>query len=86
MIQARQFDPFDILANLIGSAGALVLCTWYHKRMLERKRQARKYQPVPTGEDADIDANVDVGEEMEDLEAGRVDEDENQEQDIGDAR
>lgn len=54
--------------------------------MLERKRQARKYQPVPTGEDADIDANVDVGEEMEDLEAGRVDEDENQEQDIGDAR
>lgn len=54
--------------------------------MLERKRHARKYQPVPTGEDADIDADVDAGEEMEDLEAGRVDEDENQEQDIGDVR
>lgn len=86
MIQTREFDPFDILANLIGSTSALVLCTWYHKRMLERKRQSRKYQPVPTNEDADIGADVDAGEEMEDLEAGRVDEDENQEQDIGDVR
>lgn len=86
MVQTRHFDPFDILANLIGSAGALILCTWYHKRMLERKRQTRKYQPVPTGEDAGIDADVGAGEEMEDLEAGRVEESENQEQDIGDAR
>lgn len=86
LIQTRQFDPFHILANLIGSAGALILSTWYHKRMLERKRQARKYQPVPTGEDADTDADLGAGEEMEDLEAGGVEEDENQEQDIGDAR
>lgn len=85
-MQIREFDPFDILANLIGSASALILCTWYHKRMLERKRQARKYQPVPTGEDADLDTDVNAGEEMEDMEAGRVGEDETQEQDIGDAK
>lgn len=54
--------------------------------MLERKRQARKYQLVPTGEDADVDGDLDAGEEMEDLEAGRVEEGENEEQDIGDAR
>ncbi|KAH8151658.1 uncharacterized protein LAJ45_04280 [Morchella importuna] len=79
---SRQFDPFDILANLVGSVGALLLSTWYHKRMLERKRQAKKYQLVP-GEDAG------EGEEMEDLEAGRVDAnggDEDGEQDIGDTK
>lgn len=50
--------------------------------MLERKRQAKKYQLVP-GEDAG------EGEEMEDLEAGRVDAnggDEDGEQDIGDTK
>ncbi|EEP82621.1 conserved hypothetical protein [Uncinocarpus reesii 1704] len=37
----RSFDPFDILANIIGSLAAVGLCTWYHKRMLERKRKSR---------------------------------------------
>lgn len=37
----RSFDPFDILANMVGSLGAIGLCTWYHKRMLERRRKAR---------------------------------------------
>lgn len=37
----RSFDPFDILANIVGSLGAIGLCTWYHKRMLERRRKAR---------------------------------------------
>ena len=37
----RSFDPFDILANVVGSLGAIGLCTWYHKRMLERRRKAR---------------------------------------------
>lgn len=54
--------------------------------MLERKRNAKKYQAVPTGEDADFDADVEVGEEMEDLETGPVDENEHEEQDIGDAK
>ncbi|KAL2868229.1 VanZ family protein [Aspergillus lucknowensis] len=37
----RSFDPFDILANVVGSAGAVGLCSWYHRRMLERRRKAR---------------------------------------------
>ncbi|KAL2367569.1 hypothetical protein RJ035_001456 [Blastomyces gilchristii] len=37
----RSFDPFDVLANIVGSLGAVGLCTWYHKRMLERRRKAR---------------------------------------------
>jgi VanZ family protein len=37
----RSFDPFDILANVVGSLGAVGLCSWYHRRMLERRRKAR---------------------------------------------
>ncbi|EAW09676.1 VanZ family protein [Aspergillus clavatus NRRL 1] len=37
----RAFDPFDLVANLIGSLGAVGLCSWYHRRMLERRRKAR---------------------------------------------
>lgn len=37
----RSFDPFDLLANIVGSVGAIGLCSWYHRRMLERRRKAR---------------------------------------------
>lgn len=37
----RLFDPFDILANVVGSVGAIGICGWYHRRMLERRRQVR---------------------------------------------
>ncbi|EGC40763.1 VanZ domain-containing protein [Histoplasma capsulatum var. duboisii H88] len=37
----RSFDPFDVLSNIVGSLCAVSLCTWYHKRMLERRRKAR---------------------------------------------
>lgn len=37
----RAFDPFDVLANVVGSLGAIGMCTWYHKRMIERRRSAR---------------------------------------------
>ncbi|KAK1831280.1 hypothetical protein QBC39DRAFT_352229 [Podospora conica] len=57
----REFDLFDIAANVVGSLGALGACSWYHKRMLERKR-TRKYTAVPGEEGAE-------GEE-EDLELG----------------
>ncbi|KAI9757639.1 MAG: hypothetical protein M4579_003363 [Chaenotheca gracillima] len=50
----RVFDPYDILANLVGSLCALGLCSWYHKRMLERKRQAKNYQAVPGEEDLEL--------------------------------
>ncbi|KAK2754065.1 hypothetical protein FQN54_007234 [Arachnomyces sp. PD_36] len=37
----RSFDIFDIIANIVGSLGAVGLCSWYHRRMLERRRKAR---------------------------------------------
>jgi VanZ family protein len=37
----RSFDPFDVLANIVGSLGAVGLCSWYHRRMLDRRRKAR---------------------------------------------
>lgn len=37
----RDFDPFDIVANVVGSLGAIGLCGWYHRRMMERRRQSR---------------------------------------------
>lgn len=40
------FDGMDIVANVLGSLAGLALCSWYHKRMLERKRH-RKYSAVP---------------------------------------
>ncbi|GAB1317551.1 VanZ domain-containing protein [Madurella fahalii] len=55
----REFDILDVVANIVGSLVGLGLCSWYHKRMLERKR-LRKYTAVP--------AAGDVGEE--DLELG----------------
>lgn len=58
MQNGRDFDPYDILANVIGSMGAIGASTWYHKRMLDRKRQA-KYDVVP-GEDVEHD--VELGE------------------------
>lgn len=53
----REFDVYDIVANIVGSLAALLLCSWYHKRMLERRRQNKAYNAVP-------------GEDVEDLELG----------------
>ncbi|KAL2163471.1 hypothetical protein VTH06DRAFT_5529 [Thermothelomyces fergusii] len=60
----RVFDPLDIAANLAGSLAALGLCSWYHKRMLERRRR-RKYAAVPSGDAAAADAagaDLELGE------------------------
>ncbi|KAJ5799621.1 uncharacterized protein N7518_001689 [Penicillium psychrosexuale] len=37
----RDFDIFDIVANVVGSVGAIGICNWYHRRMMERRRQSR---------------------------------------------
>lgn len=57
----RTFDFYDILANVVGSLGALALSSWYHMRMLERKRLAKSYQAVPGEEDADLELGEGVG-------------------------
>jgi hypothetical protein len=58
---------YDIVANLIGSLGALALCAWYHKRMLDRRRAAKSYHNVP-GDDPDRD--VELGEGLGAQESG----------------
>ncbi|EJT75846.1 hypothetical protein GGTG_05775 [Gaeumannomyces tritici R3-111a-1] len=60
----RDFDVYDIVANLVGSLAGLGLCSWYHKRMLERKRVRRGYGAVAGEEGGDG-----FGEE-DDLELG----------------
>ncbi|KAI9771503.1 MAG: hypothetical protein M1840_002123 [Geoglossum simile] len=59
----RTFDPYDILCNILGSLSALALCTWYHKRMLERKRLARHYHMV-AGSDEEEPADLELGEHL----------------------
>jgi VanZ family protein len=57
----RNFDLYDIVANIVGSLLALALSTWYHMRMLERKRLAKHYQVVPGDEEADLELGEGVG-------------------------
>jgi hypothetical protein len=54
----RRFDLYDIVANIVGSLAGLGLCSWYHQRMLERRRVRRQYNAVP-GEDED---DLELGE------------------------
>jgi VanZ family protein len=54
----REFDIYDIVANVVGSLASLGLCSWYHQRMLDRRRQRKVYTAVP-GEDV---GDVELGE------------------------
>lgn len=51
----REFDMYDIVANLVGSLAAVGLCSWYHKRMLDRRRGRKSYTAVPGEEDDDVE-------------------------------
>jgi hypothetical protein len=51
----REFDLYDIVANIVGSLAALGLCSWYHKRMLERRRQRKTYNAVPGEDEGDLE-------------------------------
>ena len=61
----RTFDAYDIVANIVGSLAAVGLNSWYHMRMLERKRLAKHYQAVPGDEDADLELGEGVGAQEE---------------------
>lgn len=64
----RGFDPYDILANVVGSLPGVLLCSWYHKRMLERRRKNKHYDIVP-GDDVEEGAE---GDPERDVELGTV--------------
>lgn len=59
----RAFDPFDVVANVVGSLGAVGLCGWYHRRMLERRRMSR-FGLMDGGEE-DVELGVGVGSSRE---------------------
>ncbi|RDW67991.1 hypothetical protein BP5796_07232 [Coleophoma crateriformis] len=56
----RVFDVYDIVANVVGSLSSVALSSWYHLRMLERKRLAKTYQVVPD-EEQDLELGEGVG-------------------------
>jgi len=60
----RNFDPYDIVANVVGSTLALLLCSWYHKRMLERRRKNKHYDVVPGDEEFELDADAERDVEL----------------------
>lgn len=55
----RPFDPFDVVANVVGSLSAVGLCGWYHRRMLERRRKNR-FGMMEGGTD-DVELGVGAG-------------------------
>lgn len=57
----RDFDFYDIVANVVGSLAALGICSWYHKRMLERKRLRKSYSVVPNN-DGEDEVDIELGE------------------------
>ena len=68
----RDFDLYDIVANIFGSLAAVGLCAWYHKRMLERKRAQKGYGAVAgedTGEDVELAGSI-GGQESGVVDAG----------------
>lgn len=58
----RRFDAYDLIANVVGSLAGLGLCSWYHRRMLERKRLRKGYGAVSTGEGEEGEDDVELGE------------------------
>lgn len=58
----RQFDVYDVVANVVGSLAALGLCSWYHKRMLERRRARKTYTAVPGEDDVGGEDDLELGE------------------------
>ncbi|KIV94637.1 hypothetical protein PV10_02385 [Exophiala mesophila] len=53
----REFDPWDVLANVLGSLAALGLCSAYHKRAAERRRKA-KYSVLTDEGDLELGEGV----------------------------
>lgn len=67
----RNFDFYDIVANVAGSLSALALSSWYHKRMIERKRKRKGYTGVPATDGAE-DHDLELGEGINGQESGIV--------------
>lgn len=57
LLTTRQFDVFDILYNILGSALALGISVYLHKRLLEKRKQLRYEQlrgSIPHDDERDL--------------------------------
>jgi hypothetical protein len=75
----REFDPWDVLANVSGSLAALGLASAYHRRSVERRRRA-KYSAL-TGEGIEGTDDLELGEAG--ILAGRSNRDGHDDQETG---
>lgn len=71
----REFDPWDVLANVLGSLAALGLASAYHRRSADRRRRAKYSALTGDGlEDEDLElgegANGTLGEARNGQETG----------------
>lgn len=64
----RDWDPYDVLANVLGSLLAIGVAGWFHRRSTERRRAA-KYSALATAE-VDEEIELGVGAGSHDLESG----------------
>ena len=64
----RDFDPYDVLANVLGSLCAVGAANWYHKRAAERRRKA-KYSAL-AGEEGDLELGEGPGLATDELGRG----------------
>ncbi|POS86278.1 hypothetical protein EPUL_001203 [Erysiphe pulchra] len=63
---SHALDLYVVLANLVGSLSALGLCSWYHVRMLGRKRLAKQYKVVAQDE-VELEAAIGSGTQESDI-------------------
>jgi len=75
----REFDVWDVVANVVGSLCALGLASAYHRRAAERRRRAKYSALAGQGEDVELGEGVgipgadgDVGRTSEGQETGVV--------------
>lgn len=63
----ESLDLYGTLLNILGSLSALGLAAWYHKRMLERKRERSKnrYTALATTADDDVEVNSDPDADLD---------------------
>ncbi|ODA76041.1 hypothetical protein RJ55_08323 [Drechmeria coniospora] len=70
----RDFDMYDIFANVAGSLAGVALCSWYHKRMMERRRKNKTYNTVPGEEDVELGEDQETGVTGETSRGGTLEE------------
>ena len=83
----ESLDLYGVLLNILGSLSALGLAAWYHKRMLERKRERSKsrYTALATTADDDVEVDSDPNADLDhDLELEADVERDDGETDLGD--